>query len=508
MGNVYIRGRITETGGLEAVDPELVAIIYAAAERSPYDVEIFSGYRPNAPDSQHGARLALDIALLNPATGEPIPNLAAGGETFLIYEQFARLAREEQLRLAPDRSDDFRWGGYFGPSRLNPRGADLMHFDFEPDPDRGMGRGAWGGGLNQVGIDAVAELGPGFYYNWQQYDVPAPEGVEWPNLWDTQRLVLHPAEENAPLRVMMLQMFLNSQGAGLRLTGDFDEATEAAVRAFQETAGIPQHGVVGTETIQSMLDTWQQPSPTPNPNRPGPPPIPTPNPLRAGQSAFQPGTGFGAPSPGFAVQPVVARAAAAGQASPDFYAMLNTGLAPPSSNYASAMGAKNYRPPAPPPLNYAEAMAAQAYRPAPTAPPLSYPEFITGLQSPKLPRGLLDVEAMEEEERNAAKMAAATAAAMRNAPSAPKRFVDPAEDEDEDDEPRDSDPVDVWMKKRRKQVGSGPSTSAYPTTSTSSSKSKSSAQQTTSASKKPTASATKPSTSTTKKPSSTKLIVA
>jgi len=91
---------------------------------------------------------------------------------------------------------------------------------------------------------------------------------------------------------MMLQTFLNSQGAGLRLTGDFDEATEAAVRAFQETAGIPQHGVVGTETIQSMLDTWQQPLPKPRPE-PTPPPLPKPNPLRPDPSAaFQPAPGF------------------------------------------------------------------------------------------------------------------------------------------------------------------------------------------------------------------------
>jgi len=59
--------------------------------------------------------------LIDPATGLEIPNYKAGGEAFRIYEDFARLAREEQLRIAPN--SNFRWGGYFRQGE-----TDLMHF--------------------------------------------------------------------------------------------------------------------------------------------------------------------------------------------------------------------------------------------------------------------------------------------------------------------------------------------------------------------------------------------
>ena len=285
-----------------------------------------------------------------------------------------------------------------------------------------------------------------------------------------------------------LQLALNATGADLAVDGDFGPATQAALAQYQRNNGIlaynlfgrtdPVTGALYPETTRFLMrdiahrylpDMFTQRVFAPHP------PIPTPNPLHGSLGMI--------PQPSLPASPPTM----------------------PSVNYASAMGATNYRPPAPAPVNYAEAMAAQSYRP-PVTTGVPYPEFIMGLQSLKPVPGLLDVEAMEAAERNAARKAALTAAAMRNAPSTPKRFVDPAADEDEDDEPRDSDPVDVWMKKRRRQVGSGTSNSAYPTTSTSSSKSKSmsSAQQTNPASKKPTASASKPSTSTTKP----KLIVA
>jgi len=297
--------------------------------------------------------------------------------------------------------------------------------------------GSWNDGLNDAGRTHVDNLGPGFFYSrkgGQDESRPAPEGAEWPNLWDTGRLVLHPAEENSPLRVMMLQTFLNSQGAGLSLTGEFDEATEAAVRAFQKTAGIPQHGVVGTETIQSMLDTWQQPLPKPRPE-PTPPPLPKPNPMRADPSAaFQPAPGF-AQSPAEVPRPgPVAGSAGIPATTPGFGQAI--GAVPGWAELAAGAG-------------FRQLAALAAYQPKAGAPG-GYASLIEN--TPVKPRGLLDVEAMEEEERNAAQKAARTALRARSADSGAAAKGLAALPEADPAAPMDSDPIDVWMEKRWAQL--------------------------------------------------------
>lgn len=142
MGKFTIKGSAAQRGG----DSRLVAIMKAAAAQSPYDVEFFSGGRNSGVSgSQHKKNLAVDMVLIDPNTGEKIPNLRAGGAAFEAYQQFANTAREVQKRDFPEMNDQFRWGGYFRQGKP----GDLMHFDFKPGA--AMAAGSWDGGLNDIG---------------------------------------------------------------------------------------------------------------------------------------------------------------------------------------------------------------------------------------------------------------------------------------------------------------------------------------------------------------------
>jgi len=300
------------TGGNYAdADPRLVSVIEAAAAQSPYDVIMFSGARSGGGSSQHDHAKAVDIVLIDPSTGQRIPNLGAGGEAFQIYEQFAQLARQVQQEVAPQLNDTFRWGGYFGPSSLNPTGADLMHFDLGSSSN--MRFGSWEGGLNAEGQQFVANLGAGQVYsdvgrtnadgtmtyanlfgrapltgpapgtttaglggqmmNYAPGGAPpqpitgaaaAAEGMASGGGGEGLPTIRRGAgsRDNPDPNVRALQEFLNQNGQNVAVDGIFGGMTERAVRAYQEANGLGVDGVVGPQTWGHIAGTSVASSPT------------------------------------------------------------------------------------------------------------------------------------------------------------------------------------------------------------------------------------------------------
>jgi len=60
--------------------------------------------------------------------------------------------------------------------------------------------------------------------------------------------------------VKLLQELLNGSGADLVVDGDAGRATDAAIRQFQEEAGLTVDGVVGAKTLEALRAN--QPAPT------------------------------------------------------------------------------------------------------------------------------------------------------------------------------------------------------------------------------------------------------
>jgi hypothetical protein len=130
---------------LAGVDPRLAAILQAAGNNFPYIVQPTSGFRPGDPRF-HGKGMATDIEIIDPRTGQMIPNSKDPG-SFNVYQQFANAARTAQQQLYPELSDKFRWGGYFSGGKSQYGALDLMHFDLGRSPSLGMAGGDWGTGL-------------------------------------------------------------------------------------------------------------------------------------------------------------------------------------------------------------------------------------------------------------------------------------------------------------------------------------------------------------------------
>lgn len=120
----------------------LTSLEKAAAGYDPYDVELFSGYRPNPSryNSQHGPRGegAIDFNLIDRKTGRALPNIrdpkSAPAYQAFVNHWFKSLSPEQQKRA--------RWGGYFSDI------PDWMHVDFG-GADK-MAGGSWEGGFNDA----------------------------------------------------------------------------------------------------------------------------------------------------------------------------------------------------------------------------------------------------------------------------------------------------------------------------------------------------------------------
>jgi hypothetical protein len=80
---------------------------------------------------------------------------------------------------------------------------------------------------------------------------------------------LRPGDSGHDVRV--LQAFLQARGLAAVVDGRFGPATQAAVRAFQRSAGLPASGVVGPLTV-TALRSAPAPAPLPPAWAPAPPP--------------------------------------------------------------------------------------------------------------------------------------------------------------------------------------------------------------------------------------------
>jgi peptidoglycan hydrolase-like protein with peptidoglycan-binding domain len=175
MGTFTIEGT-AKGNGANAV---LAAIAQEAAKSTPYNVTIFSGKRNGGGSSMHDRNQAVDIVLTDPATGAEIPNLKSS-IGFPIYEAFAAQMRAAQMKVAPQYANSFRWGGWFGSSKLNPGGVDLMHFDLKSS--RLMAGGDWKNGTYGSFRKYIASLGAGMIYSAKGQRAAVRGGV-YPNLW-------------------------------------------------------------------------------------------------------------------------------------------------------------------------------------------------------------------------------------------------------------------------------------------------------------------------------------
>jgi peptidoglycan hydrolase-like protein with peptidoglycan-binding domain len=278
VGKLTVRGKAAARGYAK-VDKRLRDIIAKAAERSRFDVEVFSGIRykkPGVKGGQHHKGTGIDVALSTP-DGTKLPNLASK-QTYEAYREFAKevhaVAKEQGLEK------ELGWGGNFGPSDLNPSGFDYMHFDL------GGARGKFGtilGGLNDLGKAAFAKLGFGSLYDADQ-EAPAkalPEtamaflnsgepgtvqvaGMGAGNAVAQMGAPGSLAIQSGPLKkgfsgepVKDLQRFLQKQGYSVGPTGvdgDFGGATKKALEAYQRDRGLVKvDGQVGPETRGAMV---------------------------------------------------------------------------------------------------------------------------------------------------------------------------------------------------------------------------------------------------------------
>lgn len=221
MGKVSVQGNARR-----GTNPRLVQIMERAAAQSPYDVVIFSGARPGGRrGSQHHGNSAIDMVLIDPQTGQELPNYKTAS-TYPQYETFARAARQAQQELYPDLSNQFRWGGWFDQG-----GPDLMHFDLGSG---GMRLGGWESGLNSYGQQVYARQGPGFVYSHTQRS--AAPTTRYANLWGREDFnVAQQGVAPTPDMVRDAQEYLNQNGITVPVTGRLDDATAAAVKAWRST---------------------------------------------------------------------------------------------------------------------------------------------------------------------------------------------------------------------------------------------------------------------------------
>lgn len=139
--SVLTGGRYNGAG----VDPRLTAVLQQAAATSPYQVRMTSGFRPG--DKRfHGRGMATDVELIDPATGEALPNYQ-DGSSFRAYEQYAQSVYQNAQMTDPDLAGKLRWGGYFSGGKGKYGALDTMHFDTAGDRVP-MGGGSWAGGLS------------------------------------------------------------------------------------------------------------------------------------------------------------------------------------------------------------------------------------------------------------------------------------------------------------------------------------------------------------------------
>jgi hypothetical protein len=124
----------------QGVNSDLADIVARAGTHLPagYHAEIFSGARPNGPESsQHHDGNAVDVQIVGPdGPVKGSAGVAKGDDTTGMYTDFAKAANAEQLAHHPDLNGKLAWGGHFGTELGGGGPKDLMHFDLGGDRGR------------------------------------------------------------------------------------------------------------------------------------------------------------------------------------------------------------------------------------------------------------------------------------------------------------------------------------------------------------------------------------
>lgn len=141
----------------ENVDPRLWDIVRNAIAAIPYDAEIRSGAERAKGDlGNHSGGYAVDVTLIDPKTGEIIPDTGkkGGAASVKVYEQYAQAARVYQQQKYPELDNTFRWGGGFRQGYP----FDLMHLDITPKRRGAMAYYDWERGFTPAALRAMPEL--------------------------------------------------------------------------------------------------------------------------------------------------------------------------------------------------------------------------------------------------------------------------------------------------------------------------------------------------------------
>lgn len=141
----------------ENVDPRLWDIVRNAIAAIPYDAEIRSGgERAKGDRGNHSGGYAVDVTLIDPKTGEIIPDTGkkGGAASARVYEQYAQAARVYQQQKYPELDNTFRWGGGFRQGYP----FDLMHLDITPERRGAMAYYNWEKGFTHAALKAMPEL--------------------------------------------------------------------------------------------------------------------------------------------------------------------------------------------------------------------------------------------------------------------------------------------------------------------------------------------------------------
>jgi peptidoglycan hydrolase-like protein with peptidoglycan-binding domain len=137
-------------------------------------------------------------------------------------------------------------------------------------------------------------------------EAPRPSASPSPTTSPTREPA--PAEETATRDARWVQERLRAHGATVELTGELDEVTVAALRAFQTSVGLPAGGTVDAATLEALAAAPQdaagddgaagQPGGDPT-ERPSPSPTGTPpaNPFVPPGAGLPAATPSGAPTP-------------------------------------------------------------------------------------------------------------------------------------------------------------------------------------------------------------------
>lgn len=130
----------------------LTALETVGGGYSPYEVEVFSGFRPGDPRF-HGKHSAVDVSLIDPKTQQKLANYQ-DASTAQAYQAYANEVYKWAQKNNPELAQKLRWGGYFSGGAGKYGALDLMHFDVGGGPGGlNMAGGSWGGGWTPEMMD-------------------------------------------------------------------------------------------------------------------------------------------------------------------------------------------------------------------------------------------------------------------------------------------------------------------------------------------------------------------